>query len=186
MHQIYKKMSRIKLVDREFEKFIYQDEIKSAISKIAEQINKDLKGEDVLFICILNGAFIFAAELMQEIDLPESEITFLKLSSYEGTDTTGKVKELIGLNEPIEGRSIVIIEDIIDTGSTKVKVMDTLKQKNPKQIKIAALLIKPGKFNNKMEIDYQGMEIGNDFIVGYGLDYNRKGRNLKDIYKVVE
>ncbi len=179
-------MNRIILAGKEFEKFIPHEEIESAVTQMAKQINQELAGEDVLFICILNGAFVFAAELMQKINILESEISFLKLSSYEGTDTTGRVNELIGLNEPIEGRIIVIIEDIVDTGNTIIKVMETLKSRNPKSIKIAALLVKPGKFNNMMNIDYQGMEIGNDFIVGYGLDYNRKGRNLKDIYKVVE
>lgn len=129
---------------------------------------------------------MFSAELLQEITIENSEITFLKLSSYEGTDTTGNIKELIGLNEPVEGRTLVVLEDIIDTGITIVEVMEMLKSHNPKDVKIATMLLKPEKFGNKMPIDYVGIEIGNDFIVGFGLDYNRKGRNLKDIYKVVE
>jgi len=179
-------MNRIKLIDREFEKFIPFSELKKAIGSIAEKINRDLEGEDVLFICILNGSFMFTAELMKEITIENSEITFLKLSSYEGTDTTGQVKELIGLYEPIEGRTLVILEDIIDTGITILEVMEILKLHNPKSVRIATMLLKPEKFGNKMPVDYVGMEIGNDFIVGFGLDYNHKGRNLKDIYKVVE
>lgn len=179
-------MDRIKLIDREFEKFIPYEEIKRAIDKISDEINRDLDGEDVLFICILNGSFMFTAELLKAITIVDSEVTFLKLSSYEGTDTTGKVKELIGLYEPIEGRTLVILEDIIDTGITILEVMEILKAHHPKSVKIATMLLKPEKFENKMPIDYVGIEIGNDFIVGFGLDYNRKGRNLKDIYKVIE
>jgi hypoxanthine phosphoribosyltransferase len=179
-------MDRIKLIDREFEKFIPFEEIKKAIHKIADKINRDLKGEDVLFICILNGSFMFTAELMKEITIVDTEVTFLKLSSYEGTDTTGNVKELIGLYEPIKGRTLVILEDIIDTGITILEVMEILKAHNPKSVKIAAMLLKPEKFKNQMPVDYVGMEIANDFIVGFGLDYKHKGRNLKDIYKVVE
>jgi hypoxanthine phosphoribosyltransferase len=179
-------MERVKLDDREFDLFIPYARIKSAINNIAAKINSELAGEDVLFICILNGSFMFSAELLQEITIENSEITFLKLSSYEGTDTTGNVKELIGLNEPVEGRTLVVLEDIIDTGITIVEVKEMLKSHNPKDVKIATMLLKPEKFGNKMPIDYVGLEIGNDFIVGFGLDYNRKGRNLKDIYKVVE
>ncbi|SRR5574344_619709 len=179
-------MERVKLDDREFDLFIPYAQIKSAIKDIATKINSELEGEDVLFICILNGSFMFSAELLQEITIENSEITFLKLSSYEGTDTTGSIKELIGLNEPVEGRTLVVLEDIIDTGITIVEVMEMLKSHNPKDVKIATMLLKPEKFGNKMPIDYVGIEIGNDFIVGFGLDYNRKGRNLKDIYKVVE
>lgn len=179
-------MDRIKLNDKEFAKFIPYADIKKAIDGIADRINHDLAGEDVLFICILNGSFMFSAELMKEITILNSEITFLKLSSYSGTNTTGQVKELIGLNEPIEGRTLVILEDIIDTGITICEVIDIMKTHNPKDVKIATMLLKPEKFGNKLSIDYVGMEIGNDFIVGFGLDYNRKGRNLKDIYRVVE
>jgi hypoxanthine phosphoribosyltransferase len=179
-------MDRIKLIDREFEKFIPFSKIKEAIARIAEKINHDLEGEDVLFICILNGSFMFTAELMKEITIVDTEITFLKLSSYEGTDTTGQVKELIGLYEPIEGRTLVILEDIIDTGITILEVMEILKLHHPKSVRIATMLLKPEKFGNKVPIDYVGMEIGNDFIVGFGLDYNHKGRNLTDIYKVIE
>jgi len=179
-------MKKIKLIDREFKKFIPNKDIKKAIKNIAKKINKDLEGEDVLFICILNGSFMFTADLMKKITIVNTEVTFLKLSSYEGTDTTGQVKELIGLYEPIEGRTLVILEDIIDTGITILEVMEILKLHNPKTVKIATMLLKPEKFSGKMAIDYVGLEIGNDFIVGFGLDYNHKGRNLKDIYKVVE
>jgi hypoxanthine phosphoribosyltransferase len=179
-------MERIKLIDKEFTKFIPYNIIQKAVQQIAEKINQDLASEDVLFICILNGSFMFAAELMKEITIIDSEITFLKLSSYEGTDTTGQVKELIGLNEPVKGRTLVILEDIIDTGITIGEVTELLKLQQPKGVKIATLLLKPEKFGNKMAIDYVGIEIGNEFIVGFGLDYNRKGRNLRDIYIVAE
>jgi len=179
-------MSRIKLHDKEFETFISYTQINETVKKMAAQISNDLKGEDVLFICILNGSFMFTAELFKEIDIEQAEVTFMRLSSYDGTDTTGRVKRLIGLNEPIRNRTLVILEDIIDTGTTIVEVMNMLKEHNPKAVKIATLLLKPDKFNNKMKIDYVGLEIGNDFIVGFGLDYDQKGRNLKDIYKIVE
>ena len=179
-------MNKVKLLDKEFELYIPYKQINEAVKRIANQINNDLQGEDVLFICILNGSFMFTAELFKEIDIADSEVTFLKLSSYEGDDTTGEVKKLIGLNEPMQGRTIIVLEDIIDTGNTIVEVMDILKEHSPKDVKIATLLLKPEKFNDKMPIDYVGIEIANDFIVGFGLDYDRKGRNLKDIYKVIE
>ncbi|HPB05433.1 MAG TPA: hypoxanthine phosphoribosyltransferase [Prolixibacteraceae bacterium] len=179
-------MARIKLLDKEFETYIEYDIVKKAIERVAHEISNDLKNEDVLFICILNGSFWFTAELFKDVDLVEPEVTFLKLSSYDGIDTTGQVKKLIGLNEPVKGRTLVVLEDIVDTGTTIIEVMNILKEHNPKSVKIATLLLKPEKFNNKMPLDYVGLEIGNEFIVGWGLDYNQKGRNLRDIYKVVE
>jgi len=179
-------MSRVKLHDREFETYIPYEKVSQAVKKVAKEISNDLKGEDVLFICVLNGSFWFTAELFKEVELDQPEVTFLKLSSYDGIDTTGQVKKLIGLNEPVIGRTLVVLEDIIDTGTTIVEVMKILKEHNPKDVKIATMLLKPKKFQNKMHIDYVGLEIENEFIVGWGLDYNQKGRNLRDIYKVVE
>lgn len=179
-------MDTISLLDKEFKVYIPYEKIREAVKRMAAEISEDLKGEDVLFICVLNGSFMFTAELFANIELDQPEVTFLKLSSYEGTDTTGQVKKLIGLNEPVKGRTLVVLEDIIDTGITIVEVMELLKAHNPKDVKIATLLLKPDKFNNKMPIDYLGLEIENEFIVGFGLDYNQKGRNLKDIYKIKE
>ena len=179
-------MDKIKLLDKEFGIYIPYEKVMEAVKRVALQISEELKNEDVLFICVLNGSFMFTSELFKHVDLNQPEVTFLKLSSYEGTDTTGQVKRLIGLNEPIKGRTLVVIEDIIDTGITIVEVMKILKEHNPKDVKIATLLLKPEKFKNKIPIDYVGMEIGNDFIVGFGLDYNQKGRNLKSIYKVID
>lgn len=179
-------MKRVKLHDKEFELFIPYSEINQKVKIMAKNISYDLKNEDVLFICILNGSFMFTAELFKEIELDQTEVTFMRLSSYDGIDTTGQVKKLIGLNEPIEGRVLVVLEDIIDTGTTIVEVVKMLKEHNPKEVKIATMLMKPEKFKNKMKVDYVGMEIGNDFIVGFGLDYDQKGRNLKDIYRIAE
>ena len=179
-------MKRIKIWDKEFEITLNYSDIQQAIKQIAEKMKVDLEGKETLFICILNGAFMFAAELMKEVELNDSEISFLKLSSYSGIGSTGDVKELIGVNEVIEGRTIVILEDIVDTGQTVKKVYDQLIGKGAREVKIAALLFKPDALKVNINIDYTGIVIPNDFIVGFGLDYNRRGRNLKDIYTLVK
>ena len=179
-------MKRIKLWDKEFEISLTHTQIQSAIREMAEKIKRDLKGKEALFICILNGAFMFASELMQEVGLTDAEISFLKLSSYSGTGSSGEINELIGLNEEIAGRTVVILEDIVDTGYTIKKVSDQLIIKGAREIKIATLLFKPGSLKAAIKIDYAGIEIPNDFIVGFGLDYERRGRNLKDIYTLVK
>ncbi len=178
-------MKRIKLLDREFEMSIPFEKIDSAIEGIAKKMNKDLIDKDPLMVCVLNGSFMFAADLMKKLDFP-CEISFVKLSSYEGTASTGKVKELIGLNENIEGRCVVILEDIVDTGFTIEKIKNQLLGYQPAEVKIASMLFKPEACKVDIEIDYVGMDIPNDFIVGYGLDYDGHGRNLADIYTVVE
>ncbi len=178
-------MNRIKLLDREFELSIPFKDIDKAIANIAEQMNKELADTNPLMICILNGSFMFAADLMKKINFP-CQISFVKLSSYEGTGTTGKVKELIGLTEDIENRTIVVLEDIIDTGITITKIKKQLLGYEPKDLKIASLLFKPEACKTDIEVDYLGLEIPNDFIVGYGLDYDGYGRNLPDIYTVIE
>ncbi len=178
-------MKRIKLLDREFETSIPFEKIDGAIAEIAEKMNKELATKNPLMICILNGSFMFAADLMKKLTFP-CEISFVKLSSYQGTSTTGTVKELIGLNENIEGRNIVILEDIIDTGVTIKKIIAQLLGYKPAELKIASLLFKPEACKVDIDIDYTGLNIPNDFIVGYGLDYNGYGRNLPDIYTVVE
>jgi hypoxanthine phosphoribosyltransferase len=177
-------MSIIKIKDKKFALSIKETEILAAVSKVAEAINKDLAGKDPLFICVLNGAFMFAGDLMKRVNVP-CEITFVKLSSYDGLYTTGTVKEVIGLNESVVGRNVVVVEDIVDTGITMERILSSLRAKGAKEIKVATFLQKPDALQRDIKIDYAAMKIPNDFIVGYGLDYDGYGRNLKDIYTVV-
>lgn len=177
--------ARIRVHDLLFEKSIEFQEIDSAIDRIATQMNQDLPDKNPLFLSILNGAFMFSADLFKKLHF-SCEISFVKLASYSGTKSTESIRQLIGLDEDIVGRNIVIIEDIIDSGLTIERILSQLKMVGAAEIKIASLLFKPKAFKGSYSIDYVGMEIGNDFIVGYGLDYDKKGRNFKDIYKIVE
>jgi hypoxanthine phosphoribosyltransferase len=174
-------MSTIHVLDKDFVPSITAEEILTQVRRVASEINRDYEGESPLFLVVLNGAFIFAADLMREITLP-AEVSFVKLASYEGTASTGTVREVIGLNTDITGRPIIIVEDIVESGITMAHMIDTLKKQNPKSIDICTLLVKPQKLEVKLDIRYVAMEIPNDFILGYGLDYNGLGRGLKDIY----
>ena len=178
-------MSIVKIKDKTFRTSITEVQIQQRIKELAEQINKDLDGKNPLVIGVLNGSFIFAADLMREITIP-SEISFVKLASYEGILSTGKVKEVRGLNEDITDRTVVIIEDIIDTGRTMRQMLDSLRVRRPAEIRICTLFVKPDKLEEPMNIDYAAFSIPNDFIVGYGLDYDQQGRGLKDICTLVE
>jgi hypoxanthine phosphoribosyltransferase len=178
-------MAIIKLHDKKFETFIPYEEIDKAIEKIADNINDDFKDETPIFLVILNGSFMFAGDLMKKITIP-CQISFIKLASYSGTQTTEKLQELIGLNENLEDRVIIVVEDIIDTGNTLEGVLNNLKKMKTKDVRIATLLFKPDAFKGSYKIDYTGINIPNDFIVGYGLDYDQLGRNFKDIYKITE
>jgi hypoxanthine phosphoribosyltransferase len=175
----------IKIHDKTFAPFISYAEIEKAVSRISDRMNNELNGTNPLFVAILNGSFMFASDLFHKIDFP-CEITFVKLASYSGTKSTETVRQLIGIDEDIVGRNIVIIEDIIDSGLTMERVLAQLQMIGAADIKIATLLYKPKAFKGSYPIDYIGLEIGNDFIVGYGLDYDKHGRNYKDIYKIVE
>lgn len=177
-------MSRIKVQDKEFEMYIPQDQIERAIKKVADNINRDYAGKNPLFLVVLNGAFMFAAELFKNVEI-ECEISFVKLSSYSGTASTSVVRELIGLDHSIANRYVVLIEDIVDTGLTLLFTTEKLKKLDAKEVKIATMLFKPKAFKFDYPIDYVGLEIPNDFIIGYGLDYNEHARNLPDIYKIV-
>lgn len=179
-------MKRIRLWDKEFEVSHPYEEIQAAIAKMAAQMKIDLKDKNPLFVCVLNGSFMFAADLMKELEMNDVEISFLKLASYEGTASTLEIKELIGVNENITGRTVIILEDIVDTGHTIANVMAQIARKGAKEVKIATLLFKPDAVKEHITLDYVGIEIPNDFIVGYGLDYDRRGRNLKDIYTLVK
>ncbi|VAW15187.1 Hypoxanthine-guanine phosphoribosyltransferase [hydrothermal vent metagenome] len=179
-------MKQVKIHDKEFKLLIPYEQIRSVIEAMAEKMNGDLSGKNPLFICILNGAFMFAAELLKKIDLIDMEISFLKLASYNGDKTTGAVKKLIGVNEKVRGRTVVVLEDIVDSGITINNIMDQLRGLKPAEVKIATLLLKPGALVKEVELEYVGLEIPDDFIVGYGLDYNGRGRNLTDIYTVIK
>ncbi len=169
---------------REFELFIPNSQIRAVISDMADSMKRDLEGRDVIFMAILNGAFMFAAELIKHIP-PNCQITFLKLASYAGTSSTGTVKRLIGINEDIHHKTVVILEDIVDTGITLEHIIRQLKGYEPDQIRVATLLHKPDAYLKDIKLDYVGLEIPNDFVVGFGLDYEGFGRNLPDIYRVV-
>ena len=177
-------MPNIQIKDKEFALSIPEEEILKAVKEVGLAINRDLEGTNPLFICVLNGAFMFAGDLMKTINIP-CEITFIKLSSYDGLYTSGTVKEIIGLNESVVGRNVVVVEDIVDTGITMERILSSLKAKGASDIRIATFLQKPDALQKDIKIDYVAMKIPNDFIVGYGLDYDGYGRNLKDIYTVV-
>ena len=178
-------MDKVQVLDREFTISIPEEKILQRVAEVASQISADLKDKNPLFLAVLNGSFVFAADLVRSVDIP-CEITFVRMASYQGTESTGKVQQLIGLKEKIEGRAVVIIEDIIDSGLTMERLLEMLKKENPSEIHIAALLVKPGNLKVDLEIPYCCFEIPNDFIVGYGLDYDGYGRNLRNIYTVVD
>lgn len=177
-------MNIVKIKDKSFRVSIPEAEIKSRVKAVAEQINKDLEGKNPLFLCVLNGSFIFAADLYREITIP-SNISFVKLASYQGTISTGKVQEVIGLNEDISGRTVVIVEDIVDTGRTMRQMIESLGTRNPESVHICALFVKPDKLEEPIDVEYAAFSIPDDFIVGYGLDYDQDGRGMKDVYTIV-
>ena len=178
-------MSIIRIKDKTFKTSITEAEIKARIKALAQQINKDMEGKTPLFLGVLNGAFIFAADLMREMTIP-CEISFVKLASYQGTTSTGKIKEVLGINEDLSGRHVIIVEDIVDTGQTMKRMIESLGTRNPASIHICTLFFKPDKLREELDIDYVAFRIPDDFIVGYGLDYDHQGRELKDIYTIVE
>ena len=177
-------MKTVKVLDKEFSIYIPQEKIEAAIQTVADQLNKDMADKRPLFLVVLNGAFMFASELFKRLTIP-CEISFVKLSSYAGTATTNVVRELIGLDHSLEGRNVVIVEDIVDTGHTMKYTIEKLHNLNAADVRIATLFFKPNSFQYDYPIDYKAMDIDNEFIVGYGLDYNQQGRNLPDIYKVL-
>ena len=178
-------MSTIQVKDKVFEISITATDIAATVQKMAEEISRDYEGKNPLFLAILNGSFVFAADLIRKITIP-CQISFVKLSSYSGTATTANVIELIGLNEDIRGRHVIIVEDIVDTGITLDGLLDSLGKAGPASVKLACFTFKKEAFRKSFRIDYLGMTIPNDFIVGYGLDYDGYGRNLPDIYKIVK
>lgn len=178
-------MSIVQIKDKTFKTFIPEQEILQRVKAVADRLNHDMEGKNPLFLAVLNGSFMFAADLMRNITIP-SEISFVKLASYQGTTTTGEVKEVIGINEDLTGRTVVIVEDIVDTGFTMKRMLETLGTRGPESLHICTLLLKPGKLQVELDVEYAAMEIPNDFIVGYGLDYDQQGRNLRDIYTLVK
>jgi len=178
-------MKPIVIHDKEFEVYINRDSIAQAVTALAQRLKKDLDGEVPIFISILNGAFIFAADFMRAYE-GACEISFIKLASYEKTKSTGKVKQLLGINEDLTNRTVVVLEDIIDTGTTLQSIYEILEEEQLKDLKIATLFFKPDVFRKELHIDYVAFEIPDTFIVGYGLDYDGLGRNLPDIYKLLK
>jgi len=178
-------MDTVKVKDKTFRISIPEAQILERVKAVADRINKDMAGKNPLLLAVLNGSFMFAADLMRMITIP-CEISFVKLASYQGTVSTGTIKEVIGINEDLTGRTVIIVEDIVDTGLTMKRMVETLGTRNPASIHICTLLLKPEKLTVDLNIEYAAMEIPNDFIVGYGLDYDQQGRNLRDIYTVVE
>jgi len=177
-------METIQVKDKTFRISIPEAKIQERIRAIAQQINMKFADKNPVFLSVLNGSFIFAADLLREVNIP-CEISFVKLASYQGVNTSGSIREIIGLNVDITNRHVIIVEDIVDTGLTMAHMLDTIKKQNPSSIDVCTLLLKPGKLQVKLDIQYRCFEIPNDFIVGYGLDYDGYGRNTKDIYTLV-
>ncbi len=162
-----------------------ESEIKQRVRELAQQMSRELDGKNPLFLAVLNGAFIFAADLMREMTIP-CEISFVKLASYQGTTSTGTIKEVIGINEDLAGRTVVIVEDIVESGLTMKRMMEQIGTRNPASVKVCTLFFKPEKLVEDLKLDYVAFEIPNDFILGYGLDYDQQGRGLKDLYTLVK
>lgn len=174
-------MEIITVKDKSFKPFISEEKLHESIRNVAASINTDYQGKTPLFLGVLNGSFMFFGDLLKQVNV-ECTVSFVKLASYEGTSSTGNVEELIGLNEDIEGRDVIMVEDIVDTGNTLEKLYNLLSAKNPSSIKIATLLYKPEAYKKNYPVDYIGLEIPNAFVLGYGLDYDGLGRNLNSIY----
>lgn len=177
-------MKTVTLKDKTFGISIPETELLKAVDNVAEKMNADLKGKNPLFLIVLNGAFMFASDLLKRVEIP-AQLSFVKVSSYCGTCSSGNVTELIGLNEDVKGRTVVIIEDIVDSGRTMYGMVEKLKSMGVGELRIATLFFKPEALRYDLNIDYAAMEIPNDFIVGYGLDYDGYGRNLRDIYTLI-
>ena len=178
-------MDRIRILDKDFEVSLKNETIQEKVKALSERINHDYEGKNPIMICILNGAFMFAADLVRYLSF-QPEIVFARFASYEGTETTGKVTEVMGVTTSLAGRDVIVVEDIVDTGITMYNVLPLLRNKGASSIKIACLLQKPEKLQVDLTVDYCALEIPNDFIVGYGLDYDGFGRNYKDIYTLAK
>ena len=178
-------MSTIRIKDKTFRISIPEAEIKSRVKALAEQISKDMAGKTPLFLGGLNGSFIFAADLMREMTIP-CEISFVKLASYQGTTSTGKIHEVLGINEDLTNRVVIIVEDIVESGLTVKRMIESLGTRNPASVQVCTLFFKPDKLKEDLQLDYVAFRIPDDFIVGYGLDYDQQGRELKDVYTIVE
>ncbi|GGK57734.1 hypoxanthine phosphoribosyltransferase [Rufibacter glacialis] len=174
----------VTIQDKQFSIYLPERKILHSVEIVAARISHDYRGKQPLFLSVLNGSFMFASDLMKEMSIP-CEISFIRLSSYEEMQSTGKVKEIIGLKEEIKGRHVVVVEDIVDTGHTIAGLLPQLQAKGPASVEVATLLIKPDSLQHNLSIKYPALSIANDFVVGYGLDYNGLGRNLRDIYKVM-
>jgi len=178
-------METIQVKDKKFAVSIPEKEILKQVARVASEINRDFAGQEPVFLAVLNGSFMFAADLIREVTLP-CEIHFVKLASYQGVKSTGEIREVIGLNVDITNRPVIIVEDIVESGLTMAHMLETLQQQQPKSIDICTLLLKPEKLKIELDIKYRALEIPNDFIVGYGLDYDQFGRNTRDIYTIVD
>jgi len=178
-------MGTVKIKDKSFRIFIPEAEIKARVKTVAQQISKDMEGKTPLLLGVLNGSFVFAADLMREMTIP-CEISFVKLASYQGTTSTGKIQEVLGINENLTGRTVVIVEDIVESGQTMRRMIESLGTRNPASVHVCTLFFKPDKLQEELTLDYVAFRIPDDFIVGYGLDYDGLGRELKDVYSIVE
>ena len=174
-------MDRVTVNGKSFRMSIPEADILREVDRVAAELNRDMADANPIFLCVLNGAFMFATDLMKRVTMP-CEISFVKLSSYAGTQSTGDVRQLIGLSDSLRGRNVVIVEDIVDSGLTMLRLLDLVREHEPRDVRICSLLVKPDKLKVDLHVDYVAMEIPNDFIVGYGLDYDGMGRNLPSIY----
>ncbi len=178
-------MSDITLHDKTFEIYLEESEIQTAVKRLAEEINKDYQGKKPIILSILNGSFIFTADLVRFFSFPLT-VEFVRYSSYEGTSSTGRITKMLGMKSDIKGKDLIIVEDIIDTGFTLHNALKDLRAQEPASIRIASLLVKPKALKHDVPCDYVGFNIPNDFVVGYGLDYDEYGRDLPAIYKLKE
>lgn len=175
-------MKKVKLHDKEFRLFLESSAIDLAISGLAQRLNHDLQDEQPLFLSVLNGSFMFTSDLIKQITIPGTEISFIKIASYAGTCSTGKIRELIGFHKNIEGRTVVILEDMIDSGKSMAYLLDLLQARHPKKIIVTTMFYKPKALTCQIPVDYYALSLENDFVVGRGLDYDDLGRNLPDLY----
>jgi len=178
-------MNKVTIKDKTFTVSMPEAQIKARVKELAQQISRDMEGKNPLFLAVLNGAFVFAADLMREMTIP-CEISFVKLASYQGTTSTGKIKEVMGINEDLSGRTVIILEDIVETGLTIRQMIESLGTRNPASVHVCTLFFKPERLKEDIDLKYVAFKIPNDFILGYGLDYDQQGRGLKDLYTLAE